>query len=79
LRKAKPLLGEGIEIRGFDLSSIATEVGPTEVVSEDEENVRLGVGIRGNARSKAKSKSQNEVEQVVVEWHGFNRRWGSNH
>jgi hypothetical protein len=38
-------VGERIEVRGFDLTSVATEVGIAEIVDHDDHEVGAG-GIR---------------------------------
>ena len=78
LRKANSILGEGIEIRGFDFPSVAAHIGPAEIIGEDEENVRRGWLIGCDALLAANTKSQNEAKQGVAEWHNFNWRLNSN-
>ena len=46
LREAQAVLRERIEIRRLNLAAIATEVGVTEIIREDEDDV----GLRGEQR-----------------------------
>jgi hypothetical protein len=41
--ETEAVLGEGVEVWSFDLRSIAAEVGVTEIIGQDEEDVWLGI------------------------------------
>ena len=36
---------EGVEVRGLDLAAVAADVGPAQVIGEDDDDVRLFGGV----------------------------------
>ena len=44
--KTKAILGKGVEMWGLDFRAIAAEVGESEVIGEDDEDVGLFAGVR---------------------------------
>ena len=54
LREAKSVVGEVVETRRFDFAAVASEVGVAEIVSENDDDVGLGVGFGEEGQGEEK-------------------------
>jgi hypothetical protein len=63
LRETEAVIGEGIEGWGLDFAAVTAEVRPTEVVGEDEEDIRSGWrGGRGEGMQTREAGQQGKKE-----------------
>ena len=59
IRESHSLAGEPIDVRGLQVFvALTAEIHPTEVVDEDEKDVRLGFGERGRTQEKKRKRKE---------------------
>ena len=77
LRQAQPALGQPVEMGRLDLASVAADVGETEIIGHDQNNVgtRGGVGF-GAAGAAREGQSGRSAAQQVEEFSSIECRHG---